>query len=99
MLIFVLIPIFSNPQSPITMISKTSDYTAQQKKSILMKLGGVTLILTLKSMVAFILICKMQDTPKNGPEVAKMAVLGCFAPLLTPKWGEGGQNQIVRFKP
>ena len=55
--------------------------------------------LTLKTMVAFILTCKMQDTPKNGPEVAKMAVLGCFAPLLTPKWGEGGQNQIVRFKP
>ena len=36
-----------------------------------MKLGTVTRILMLKTMVAFILVCKLQDTPKNRPEVAE----------------------------
>ena len=57
-----------------------------------MKLGSITRFLTLKTMVAFILACKLHKTPKNGPEVAKNAVLGGFAPTLPPKWGEGGQN-------
>ena len=58
----------------------------------MMKLGSITRFLTLKTMVAFILACKLHKTPKNGPEVAKNAVLGGFAPTLPPKWGEGGKN-------
>ena len=58
-----------------------------------MKLGGVTRILTLKTMVAFILASKMEDTPKNCLEVAKNAVLGDFAPQLTPKWGRGVKSK------
>ena len=57
-----------------------------------MKLVSITRFLTLKTMVAFILACKLHKTPKNGPEVAKNAVLGGFAPTVPPKWGEGGQN-------
>ena len=36
---------------------------------------------------------------QNGLKVAKNPVLGPFWPPLPPKWGKGGHNQILRFKP